>query len=853
VLSALLVVGSFTGLAAAQDGAADGPSASHTQAAAEEAAQSGTPATAEEATSTESPVADATGDANTSSPASSPAARKLAATGSAAIAPLAAAAAIKCTPGTVYSVSSGGQLREVTNGTVTDVGTAASDVSSFNGLGIGSGGQPIYAYERTNSSQTVTMHRYDPSTGNWTNTGDTYNTTLSANGSYSGALVAGAVNLSNGAYLFGGFQTTDNGQFANPRYTQVFKIWQYSSSANPKFSYKGFITTYSGASQPGAANGDMAFDAAGNLFVVRGSGTSTTVFSVTAANLGAANGGAIPSSGSTSFPTTDNVNGVAFDASGKAYLGAGTTIESFDMPDWSNKQTVTSSLSGSTDLASCSSPATITLQKVVHGRVNPSDQFTLTLADGGTTLGTATTVGTANGVQDNRVGPQPTARGEVITFREAGAGGANLSNYATTYQCTVDGKAMSPAVSGTGTTGSVTIPDTGEAILCQFTNSPLVAHVNVTKTVVDNAGADPQPGVGWTVGSATTATAGTATQNPTGAQQTDGTGTASWTITYGTAQSAAEVAVSETQKPGYAFASGQCTVTDNNGTAGAPIPITAASGATVPQVLPGETLDCSFVNQEQKASLTLVKAVSNTHGGTAVPADFPLTATPSGGEALSFTSGTTKDVDPGTYAIGETLRPGYTQTSLVCTSGAETLTVTNGSVDVMNAQDVVCTLTNADTPGSVSWTKVGPDGTTPLGGSEWTLTGPAGATATTVTDCVAGASTDCTGPDTDPEAGGFSVENLAWGDYTLTESKAPAGYLRSDTTYSFTISGSALTATVNDGAPLVNEQATPPALPLTGGMSTDAFLLAGGGLILVAGAGGYFLSRRRSLTADHGE
>lgn len=766
----------------------------------------------------------------------------------------AAATSIVCQAGYVYSVSSSGQLRQITaGGAVTDVGNQAGSVSSFNGLGIGADGQPVYAYERTNDAQTATMYQYDPATGNWSNTRDSYDTTTAGHGGYSGSLVAGAVDLSDGTYMFGGFQTTDNGRWAQPRYTQVFKLWQYDPTASPRFSYLGSIDTYEGSDDPGATNGDMAFDAAGNLFIVRGSGSTTTVFSSTAANLAAADGGVIASSESGSFDTTSNVNGVAFDASGKAYLGAGDTIQSFDMPDWSNKTTVVSrnnSFSNSTDLASCSSPATITLQKVVNGRVAPSDQFTLALKDGATDLGIATTTGTANGLQQDRVGPQPTVRGKTITFTETAAGSANLADYTTTYQCTVDGQPLSPAVSGTGTTGAVTIPASGQAVLCQFTNSPLVAHVNVTKTVLDEDGANAQPGQDWTVGLTTTATKGTATQSPSGAQQTDANGSASWTVAFDKADSAAAVQVSETQKTGYIFASGRCTVTDNNGTAGEPIEISSASGVTVPDVGPGETLDCSFTNQKQATSLTLTKVVDNRYGGAAGANDFDLTATPSGGDALGFTSGETKDVDPGSYTIGETLRPGYQQESLVCTADGENLAVTDSAVAVADGQDVECTLTNTDTPGSVAWTKVD-EGGNALADSEWTLTGPDGQSTSpvTVTDCVADQAGQCAGPDTDPAAGAFSVDDLAWGDYTLTESKAPAGYVRSDTEHAFTIEpGSDGSTLVVDLGALANEQATPPTLPLTGGMSTDAFLLGGGGLLAAAGAG-WLIHRRRSLRA----
>lgn len=53
-----------------------------------------------------------------------------------------------------------------------------------------------------------------------------------------------------------------------------------------------------------ASNGDMAFDAAGNLFVVRGYGTDVAIYSVTRANLLAATGSitvAVPTATSETF------------------------------------------------------------------------------------------------------------------------------------------------------------------------------------------------------------------------------------------------------------------------------------------------------------------------------------------------------------------------------------------------------------------------------------------------------------------------------------------------------------------------------------------------------------------------
>lgn len=282
---------------------------------------------------------------------------------------------------------------------MTTIGSPAAGTSSFNGLGIGTGGTPIFGYERTNNARTATIYSFNSTTEKWTQTGSPFNTTTAANGSFDGSLVAGAVDLASqsGRFYFGGF--TSNGQ--------QFKIYRYNPAANT-FEYKGYVDTSTGAGSTN--NGDIAFDSQGNLFIVRGSGRTTTIFSVTNDALAAAGGGKINASGSRGVTTIGSVNGVAFDSQGKAYLGNSNTVASYDMPNWSNPKTVTTG-ANSTDLASCSSPATITLEKDVKKRVATGDQFGLSLSQGGTVLGSTTTEGTNTGVQSQRVGPLPVARG----------------------------------------------------------------------------------------------------------------------------------------------------------------------------------------------------------------------------------------------------------------------------------------------------------------------------------------------------------------------------------------------------------------------------------------------------------
>jgi LPXTG-motif cell wall-anchored protein len=130
-----------------------------------------------------------------------------------------------------------------------------------------------------------------------------------------------------------------------------------------------------------------------------------------------------------------------------------------------------------------------------------------------------------------------------------------------------------------------------------------------------------------------------------------------------------------------------------------------------------------------------------------------------------------------------------------------------------------------------------------LSGSTWLLTGTGVPLNTVVTDCTSAGQCG-SGPydDQDPRPGHFKLSNQQWGSYALSERTAPAGYVLSDATHDYTIS--AADRDYAFPAAFVNKQQTPPTLPLTGGMSTDSFLLGGLGLIVVAIGAGVVLRKR---------
>ena len=787
--------------------------------------------------------APATSASTTKAPAMESATPSAPATKAPAAARAAAAASLSCEPGNVYSASASGQLRKVTSSGSSNVGDSATKqerywallgwryrdvpVTSFNGLGIGKNGSPIYAYERTDSAQTVEIYQFDVASESWKTTGATE--------SKSGIqFIGGAVNLSTDVFYFGGFNT--NGT--------TFSLYSYDSMSN-RTSFKGTVDT--SADSGGAANGDIAFDSNGNLFIVRGSGSTTTVFSVTSANLSSAHGGKIASAKSAGFSTNENVNGVAFDASGKAYLGTGTAITSYDMPNWSNKQAFASGSGwGSTDLASCSSPATVTLQKDIRGgRAKADDQFTLSLKQGSTDLGSATTTGSAVGPQDEIVGPQPAKRGAVINFSEKAASGADLGDYASAYSCTVDDKPMSGS-SGTGTSGSVTIPKTGDAVVCTITNSPLTANVSIHKDVADEDGKNVDPGKDWTVGAKTTATTDTVAQAPTAAtQKTNASGDAKWALKFDKTTGRATVAISETQQDGFEFASGSCDITHLDGTKDTK-KLANEKSTNLTGLKPGDAVKCSYLNKVSDTSLTLVKRVDNKDAaGTAKATDWTLKAIgdkAAGDKTITGKTGTKDVIDvkvkAGDYKLSESDGPGgYEASDWDC---GPRNTVTSDKVSLKAGESVTCTITNTAKVGTVTWKKTD-EGGNALKGSVWTMTGADG-TAVEVEDCTATSADGCTGPDKDPAEGKFSVGTLKWGDYTLVEKSAPAGYILDDTKHTFTVSGSTLKQSIGS---FTNKQKPQVALPLTGGTGSQIFIIAGVALCAAGGVGALLKGLRR--------
>jgi len=107
--------------------------------------------------------------------------------------------------------------------------------------------------------------------------------------------------------------------------------------------------------------------------------------------------------------------------------------------------------------------------------------------------------------------------------------------------------------------------------------------------------------------------------------------------------------------------------------------------------------------------------------------------------------------------------------------------------------------------GSLSWSKTDEEGR-PLGGAEFRLVGPAGYERSVADD----------GPlDMDPAPGRVRVEGVLKGSYTLTETKAPAGYDRTDKAFTAVVRGADMNPSFGTmvNTPTPTQTPTPPPSP----------------------------------------
>ncbi|PRB08730.1 hypothetical protein CQ047_11760 [Microbacterium sp. MYb72] len=240
-------------------------------------------------------------------------------------------------------------------------------------------------------------------------------------------------------------------------------------------------------------NGDMAFDHGGNLYVVMSDAKEAAIYVVDARDIILGQGNPAPAVRSkliqrftVADPGNLGINGAAFDRDG--FLVVSTELELLRIDPMSGEvtSTVTFSEPGVVDLASCTAPSHLTLEKdFPEGRESDDDTDQVRLAASGSGLGdiATQTTGTARGVQRERV-LVPVLPGSVVTIEESGTG-TDPERYRSSWIC-LDGASGDRIAGGRGTRADVTIPEgrpDGVGVRCTFTNTPRVeAEILLTKS-----------------------------------------------------------------------------------------------------------------------------------------------------------------------------------------------------------------------------------------------------------------------------------------------------------------------------------------------------------------------------------
>ena len=232
-----------------------------------------------------------------------------------------------------------------------------------------------------------------------------------------------------------------------------------------------------------------------------------------------------------------------------------------------------------------------------------------------------------------------------------------------------------------GVDGSVTVPF-GTRIRCTAVNQ--TARLHLIKTVTNNNGGT-ATSPDWTLTATPTGTppAGVGPQAVTGSV----VGTDVFVLP------GQEYSLSETGPSGYQLQSVLCSV-------GAAPPVDLRSIVLVPNAV----ASCTFANDDQPATLTLVKTVTNDNGGTAVPTAWTLAA--AGPTPISGTTGsapvTNATVNAGTYTLSESNGPtGYNAGTWSCSAG----TLTGASLVLTPGVSATCTINNNDQPATLTLVK----------------------------------------------------------------------------------------------------------------------------------------------------
>lgn len=339
-------------------------------------------------------------------------------------------------------------------------------------------------------------------------------------------------------------------------------------------------------------------------------------------------------------------------------------------------RTITGGLSTTNTAAACTITNTkrahVTLAKSVGGRVNSSDQFTVSASGGGTLTGT--TSATTEGTETSASTTFYSTPGTALTLTDAkSAGPTPLAEYDSRLTC-------SNAFSGPGATASTSLPSNlgatstsltpapGDDITCTYTNTPK-PRITLQKIIAAAGG-----GRVAATDQFTLAMTGAMPVTTTGSGSVINSDPISLVATAGVELALSESAAGTTDLANYATTY-SCANTGSGGTVVAP-----GSGTSFPLTpANNDVIACSFTNTRKSASLTLAKTWTNALLNDAVQ----LSATGLNSRSFASTADTRNetDADAGTMTVyaGESINLAESFTTGSTTDYAKQLNCTGSS------------------------------------------------------------------------------------------------------------------------------------------------------------------------------
>lgn len=277
--------------------------------------------------------------------------------------------------------------------------------------------------------------------------------------------------------------------------------------------------------------------------------------------------------------------------------------------------------------------ARVALKKELVGRFAATDQFTISVREGGAALAQATTTGTGAATSATATTTAaPVTPGETVSLREAVSAGGLLSNYDAEMTCVATADDVSGVlptftqVNGAGFDDWNYTPVAGQDVVCTVTNTGK-ARLNVSKTT--------QGGFGGPFSFATTNLNGSVADITTAAHNTAVAASSGSLFITDVAKS---VTVIETPVAGYQLSSAICTDANASGN-GNPAQFGSLSGATLSidpaNLRPAADITCNFVNGKD-AVLRLNKSLSK--GRYEETDQFNLTISEGGVQQASVTT-----------------------------------------------------------------------------------------------------------------------------------------------------------------------------------------------------------------------